>query len=425
MLPVLGFLLLLIALCTITYFSFVSQYSIPYIPSLLPRSSRCQPFEGNPDFYGLGIRLGVYLQWSSSWLTNTLNPNAAAVNHDANSIFVLAIIVAVFVSLGNNTIQPIEAYIMLLFCFGFFYTVLSHLGIRLYLMDATSSVKLVKRIHDHRRRAHDRRIFAQQKPSTNMTGSIWAGVLPAKKQNSASNVSSWQNRLDSLLRPLLIWQAPAAFLGTLKLAISFKTASFLKHPSVSWGGVAWRSAIASLVSAANIWLWFFIWKARSDVSDGDSCITTVFLFGERELRGRMITFLRAASVILAIPDFYLCLFFFHVISASFRLVYAFTVRHLTINFLESCKEGLWDDLPVQYKLFLGLFANITTGQSSAIHQFKLLSELRSEQASERFWAVKKEDLPESKDLINAQISFWCRGIEAQEAAEATDAESPG
>lgn len=57
-------------------------------------SQACDGFEGNSDLYGLGIRLGVYLQWVSSWLIQTLNPNGIMTTHDTNSIFVLAILVA-------------------------------------------------------------------------------------------------------------------------------------------------------------------------------------------------------------------------------------------------------------------------------------------------------------------------------------------
>ena len=123
-------------------FSLQATLSIPrlhqskLIHDNLPRqASTCESFAGNSDLYGLGIRLGVYLQWVSSWLINTLNPSAAAANHDANSIFVLAIVVALAVTVATGNARPVEAYIMLLICYGHFLTVLTIFGLRVRLLN--------------------------------------------------------------------------------------------------------------------------------------------------------------------------------------------------------------------------------------------------------------------------------------------------
>ena len=89
----------------------------------LPREAQCPGFGGNSDFFGLGIRVGVYLQWFSTWVSNRVNPTGAAANHDANTIFLTAITVAASIALAGGMLQPAEAYLMLLlfaFCSLFY-----------------------------------------------------------------------------------------------------------------------------------------------------------------------------------------------------------------------------------------------------------------------------------------------------------------
>jgi hypothetical protein len=77
--------------------------------TLFSREEPCPGIEGNSDLYGLGIRIGVYLQWFSAWISNTINPYGAASNHDANNIFLIAILIATTVALAGDGIQPVEA----------------------------------------------------------------------------------------------------------------------------------------------------------------------------------------------------------------------------------------------------------------------------------------------------------------------------
>ena len=104
--------------------------------SSLTRS--CPGFEGNPDFYGAGIRIGIYLQWVSAWLSNTFNPGAAAANHDANAIFLLAVLIALTIALASGSLRIVEAYILVLLSGGFICTVLSFLGLRLYFLQPST-----------------------------------------------------------------------------------------------------------------------------------------------------------------------------------------------------------------------------------------------------------------------------------------------
>ena len=77
------------------------------------------PVEGNPDLYGLGIRLGIYFQLISTSLTNRLLPEETLSACDTNSIFLLAVFAAVSKSTVNGTIHFVEAYVMLQLMFAF------------------------------------------------------------------------------------------------------------------------------------------------------------------------------------------------------------------------------------------------------------------------------------------------------------------
>src|SRR5204863_8188 len=78
----------------------------------------CGKFNGNPDLYGLGIRVGVYLQWFSTWLSISFEPESAQETHDVSSIFVFAIIIAIIQAAASGGIRPVEAFIMIQICFG-------------------------------------------------------------------------------------------------------------------------------------------------------------------------------------------------------------------------------------------------------------------------------------------------------------------
>lgn len=85
---------------------------------------------GNPDFYGLGIRLGIYLQWSTLLLANYSLPEAIAANLETNTIFLLAIFVATIVATAQRSVQAAEIVVILHLCFGFLSSILSIWGHR-------------------------------------------------------------------------------------------------------------------------------------------------------------------------------------------------------------------------------------------------------------------------------------------------------
>jgi hypothetical protein len=110
-----------------------SLYSLP--ESLHPRDvvntdAQCL-ITGNSDFYGLGIRLGVYLQWITSLIANRYIEDEIDSNLDTNTIFLFALFVALAVATAQSSFQSsVEIVVLLQLCFGFIFSVVSIWGLR-------------------------------------------------------------------------------------------------------------------------------------------------------------------------------------------------------------------------------------------------------------------------------------------------------
>ena len=117
--------------------SFLSlkQFAPPQNPTALlferivARADQACGFAGNGDIYGLGIRLGVYLQWLASILQKRYmvreNTGLQRELLDANSIFCLSIFVATIL-LSSGSVGPVhgvEILIMLHIFFGSTYII--------------------------------------------------------------------------------------------------------------------------------------------------------------------------------------------------------------------------------------------------------------------------------------------------------------
>ncbi|KAF2258558.1 hypothetical protein CC78DRAFT_526147 [Lojkania enalia] len=79
-------------------------------------------FEGNQDMYGMGIRIGYYLQWYGAILASWIAPEESQGLRIANSLFVTATFLAlVILTVRANTpedIPIVETYIILFLAFG-------------------------------------------------------------------------------------------------------------------------------------------------------------------------------------------------------------------------------------------------------------------------------------------------------------------
>ncbi|KAI9155594.1 hypothetical protein HJFPF1_08180 [Paramyrothecium foliicola] len=74
-------------------------------------------FGGNGDIYGLGVRVGIYLQWLTTILAVNLYPAAVESVRNANTTFQVAMFAGfIFITRGAGAVRAIEGYFALLFC---------------------------------------------------------------------------------------------------------------------------------------------------------------------------------------------------------------------------------------------------------------------------------------------------------------------
>lgn len=82
-------------------------------PKDLPECS----FEGNSDFYGIGVRVGFYLTWISGLVAFIFNPDDSEGQADAQTIFLIANLIALIIlqvqnASDTNVVVPILLFYM-------------------------------------------------------------------------------------------------------------------------------------------------------------------------------------------------------------------------------------------------------------------------------------------------------------------------
>jgi hypothetical protein len=85
-------------------------------------------FVGNPDLYGLGIRLGVYFQLFATLFANAFLDEAVGDALDTNFIFLFTLFVALVRATVLNGINSIEAFAMLVQIYAFLASVVNVSG---------------------------------------------------------------------------------------------------------------------------------------------------------------------------------------------------------------------------------------------------------------------------------------------------------
>ncbi|XDG03685.1 hypothetical protein ABKA04_003300 [Annulohypoxylon sp. FPYF3050] len=243
----------------------------------------CEAIEGNPDFYGLGIRIGVYLQWVTAWVSLLVDPLSAQSVYDVNSVFVFAILVATMIAIfaDSPTIEPVETYIMLQFSLGFFVTTLSTFGLRLHLLRPSSVAQLLHHLD----------------------------ALSRAVRGSLQN-SSW---------PSVMWR-----LSSSRIKLPLNYVSPLKPYHLSWSGVFWRTTTICMLTAVNIWLWFASqpnYRLANRICDPPF----VFFFSRQQLSGAIVGFFKAVSIMIAIivapPFFVLCQLALRILNHTIMALY--------------------------------------------------------------------------------------------------------
>lgn len=76
-------------------------------------------FAGNSDFYGIGVRFGFYFQWFSGLIAFVVNPEDSDAQSDAQTIFLLANLIALFI-LQLQDAKDINVVVPILLFYLFF-----------------------------------------------------------------------------------------------------------------------------------------------------------------------------------------------------------------------------------------------------------------------------------------------------------------
>ncbi|KAK4442756.1 hypothetical protein QBC34DRAFT_224391 [Podospora aff. communis PSN243] len=296
--------------------------------------STCEPIQGNPDLYGIGIRIGVYLQWASAWVTFLIDAKSAQSILDTNSAFVFAVTIATIIASRRDT-GHIELYIMLQILLGFFVTTLSSFGVRIWLMTPSRAEKLIKKAHEElsnygrkkkeermelkravkeaRERARERRAREKRAKEKRVEKGSANTRLPLAR--NLGIVASESSKLHWLLARILVSlahlstlfsesltssstsQVPSAAASVAALPVNLFSA--LKFPELTWSGVVWRTTTLGLISVYNIMYWEEVSTGESN-DPGNCEAPVVFLFSKQLLLGSVVQLGRAIAIIMIV-----------------------------------------------------------------------------------------------------------------------------
>jgi hypothetical protein len=96
-----------------------------------------------PDYYGLGVRLGIYFAWLQAYISNNFLPTEIASAADTNTIFLLALLVALIKCSSINMLEQIDGLILMHLSGGTIFGILSLWGYRtrLYQNEGPSAIR--------------------------------------------------------------------------------------------------------------------------------------------------------------------------------------------------------------------------------------------------------------------------------------------
>jgi hypothetical protein len=80
-------------------------------------TSECQPFPGNSDIYGIGVRIGLYSQWLATLLITLFNPEEEETVRIVNMTINISIFLGIAVQ-STNELNPVEPIIVLFLMCG-------------------------------------------------------------------------------------------------------------------------------------------------------------------------------------------------------------------------------------------------------------------------------------------------------------------
>lgn len=94
------------------------------------------------DYYGLGVRLGFYFQWLTSWVANVSVPGEVAGALDTNAIFLFALLVSMVRCTITQLLMQLDGLLLMHLSGGTIFSILSIWGYRTcqYNVDGPSGI---------------------------------------------------------------------------------------------------------------------------------------------------------------------------------------------------------------------------------------------------------------------------------------------
>ncbi|KAH7137304.1 hypothetical protein B0J13DRAFT_677340 [Dactylonectria estremocensis] len=112
---------------------------------ILPRAGgiECQTAVAS-DYYGLGVRLGIYFTWLQAYIANTLLASSIPSAADTNTIFLLTLLIAMLNDSVSGTLSQVDGLVLMHLCGGTVFGTLSLWGYRtrLYKDNGPVAVRL-------------------------------------------------------------------------------------------------------------------------------------------------------------------------------------------------------------------------------------------------------------------------------------------
>lgn len=233
---------------------------------------------------------------------------------------------------------------MVLICFGFVLTVLPIFGLRIFLLRPTAilgfkkehSGKITSLFKNMLERARENSV-KEKKWITSFFKNT-----PERATRNPIRDQRWINSLVNRFRSDPLLQTFPNLLLTLSIIrnnlfrpTGLEELDFLRHPSLTWAGIIWRTTILCYLSGFSMWLWWS-WISEHDMNGAGSCHSSVYFFGPQILNSRFITFFRVATTILSVWLYFQTAFILPRFMFVLEDLYYTTIINLTAG------EVVWD-----------------------------------------------------------------------------------
>lgn len=129
-------------------------FSEPYT-GLMPRqdyAGHCETSRA-PDYYGLGVRLGIYFAWMQAYIANNFLASEIASASDTNTIFLLVVLIAMIKCSSIKMLEQVDGLILMHLSGGFLFGSLSLWGYRTrrYMDDGPKAIRFFGGFGTHSR----------------------------------------------------------------------------------------------------------------------------------------------------------------------------------------------------------------------------------------------------------------------------------